>query len=199
MNVMKYVVGIPMLVFSVLGAWILYSEYKELRYSKPVVSAEARYSAASRACMIAEAAEGAASKNDQVLIVSAAMRVAKKRNVDPCFLFSRYTLLRAPSDEKKFAWPRDPNAVELKTVLPAFDSRHASATEVVDQMLAGNNSLVPGEDPAVELKRRQMLECVEKYKRVWPINTARTNEQRMTKEMGASFISPFGTKFFCPQ
>ncbi len=199
MGLAKYFVGIPVFVLSVLVAWIMYSEYKTFRFTKPIMSAEARYSAASRACMIAEAAEGSASKNDQVLIVSAMLRVAKDRNIDPCFLFSRYTLLRAPSDEAKFAWPRDPNAVELKTWLPAFESRHASATEVVDRMIAGNRALVPGEDPAIELKRRQMLECVEKYKRVWPVNTARTNEVRMTTEMGASFVSPIGAKFFCPK
>jgi hypothetical protein len=149
--------------------------------------------------MIAEAAEGAASENDQVLIVSAMRRVAKKRNVDPCFLFSRYTLMRAPSDEGKAAWPRDPNFVELKTNLPAFGSRHASATKVVDRMLAGDQSFAPGEDPAIELKRHQMLQCVEKYRRIWWVNTAKSNQSRLESQMGDSFVSPLGTVFFCPR
>jgi hypothetical protein len=197
MGLAKYFIGIPVLVLSVLVAWIGYSEYKNFRYSKPVVSAEARYSAASRDCMIAEAAEGAASENDQILIVSAMMRVSKKRNIDPCFLFTRYTLLRAPSDESKAALLRDPNFVDLKKSLPAFESRLATATKAVDRMLAGDVSFVPGEDATVELRRHQMLQCVEKYKRIWWANTARTNEERMRTEMGASFQSPLGTMFYC--
>ncbi len=199
MGLAKYFVGIPVFVASVLGAWILYSEYKHFRYSKSEVSAETRYSVASRECMIAEAAEGAASENDQILIVSAMLRVAKKRNVDPCFLFTRYTLLRAPSDETKAAWPRDPNFVELKKSLPAFESRLATATKAVDRLLAGNATFVPGEDAAVELRRHQMLSCVEKYKRIWWVNTARTNPERMKGEMGEVFESPLGTLFYCPK
>lgn len=199
MGLSKYFIGIPVFVFSVLGAWIAYSEYKNFRYSAPVVSAEAKITTASRQCMIAEVAEGAASENDQVMIATALLRVAKKRNVDTCFLFSRYTLLRAPSDEKKAAAMRDPNFIELKTNLPAFASRHALATTVVDRVLAGNSSFVKGEDAAIELKRHQMLACVEKYKRVWWMNTARTNEAHMKEEMGESFVSPIGTVFFCPK
>ncbi len=195
----KYFIGIPVFVFSVLIAWIAYSEYKNFRYSAPIVSAEAKLTTASRQCMIAEVAEGAASENDQVMIAYALLRVAKKRNADTCFLFTRYTLLRAPSDEMKTAALRDPNAVELKTALPAYASRHALATTVVDRVLAGNTAFAKGEDSAIELKRHQILACVEKYKRVWWINTARTNEEHMKSEMGESFTSPLGTVFFCPK
>ncbi len=198
-SIMRMVIGIPLTVLSLLLAWILYGEYKEMRYKAPIVSAETKLTVASRQCMIAEVSEGAASENDQVMIASALLRVAKKRNVDPCFLFSRYTLLRAPSDEGKTAGLRDPNAIELKTYLPAYASRHALATTVVDRVLSGNVSFATGEDPAIELKRHQMLACVEKYERIWWMNTARTDDARMKSEMGESFKSPLGTVFFCPK
>lgn len=196
MGILRMVIGIPVFVLSLLFAYIGYTEYKLWRYSTP--SADIRYSTSTRQCLIAEAAEGSASENDQVLIVRAALREANDRSVDPCWLFTRYTLMRAQSQEDARALVRDAGFVIGKGGwFAAAQSRIALAEKVVDRALKGDFSFAKGEAVDIELKRRQMLDCVAKYIRVWPLNTARTDFDAMRRDMGESFKSPVGTEFFC--
>lgn len=200
MGIVRLIVVIIVVMVMAPVAWRLHVFLGEYLSKAAPKTAEMKFDEANRKCLVAEAAEGAASENDQVLIVRAMLRVAKQRNVDPCFLFTRYTLMREPSGEAGFAWPRDPDFVLAKGEwLSAAGTRNATAEKVVSRALKDDWSFAPGEPPEVELARHRMLGCVEKYIRVWRANTARTNARKMRDEMGESFTSPLGTVFFCPK
>jgi len=199
-GIVKHIITIIVVMLMLPVSWASYVMWRDWYYKAPQQTPQQTEVSAKKKCYTAEAAEGAASQNDQVLVVKAAMRVSKDRNLDPCWIFTRYTLMRAPSQEKKLALLRDPDFVAGKGGwFQAAASRVATATIVVDQALKGDFQFVPGEPQEVELARRRILDCVEKFKRVWPINTARTDADAMQKEMGQSWTSPAGTVFYCPK
>ncbi len=189
-------------------SWALYNVWKDW-YTKPieltpeekVAKATQTVSDAARKCMVAEVAEGAADPDDMVLIAKATV-LQKELGRDPCAIFLKYTLMRAPSEESAWAYIRDPDVVVGKQkARTAWATRIANAYAIVDRALKGDFSFQEsGEKPEVREQRKRILGCREiKYIRVWPWNTARTNVKAMEKETDPSprFASPSGTRFFC--
>lgn len=179
------------------GCVLAYNLWESLG-AKPPVTPQVDFDQVQTTCLVAEVAEAAGTYNDQVLAAIAAIRAADGDH-PACDNFSKYKILRAPSQAGGPSSIRLPEVVLGKAILNSkWAERIASARLVVDLALKGKFDFKPG-DQTVAVARDKIKFCVARIIRVWSVNTADTDEAAMVSEMGLSWTSPSGTRFFCPK